>query len=44
MWEEYNNVGYDVTNTHQQPDEGKTGGVSGQEVHRAGEKVALDKQ
>ena len=42
MWEEYNDVGDDVANTHQQPDEGKAGRVTDQKIYRAGEEVALN--
>ena len=43
MWEEDNDVGDDVANTHQQPDEGEAGGIIGQEIHSAGQEVALNK-
>ena len=42
MRDEYDDVGDDVGNAHQQPHERKAGGVIGQEIHGAGEKVTLD--
>ena len=43
MWDEDDDVGDDVANTQQQPDEGKADRVLSQEIYSAGEKVALSK-
>ena len=43
MWDENDDVGDDVTETHQHPDIGDADWVICQEIHGAGQKVALDK-
>ena len=43
MWDEDDDVGDDVGDTHQQPDIGEAGRVISQEIYTAGEKVALNK-